>query len=290
MRKGMTLIELMVVIAIIAVLIGLLLPAIQKVREVALMAESQNNLRQIGLGLHNAASSHDGHLPGLHETKYSQNPFVALLPYVGQDNLYRWYLKLDEMPNRHPDAYWVLPVKTYVNPLDRSYGRWTPEEPTWTPVDPARLSVSSYALNAQFFLSYPHVDRIPDGSSQTIWLTEHYAYNCNRTIFTYTVTVASRWTPVQPPTFAQTIGRPSPGDYYPITSGRPPVSTAEGGKTFQVRPRVEDCDPRRPNASSSRGLQIALADGSVRILNPSIQSTIFWGMVTPNGGEIIETE
>ena len=92
-RKGFTLIELLVVIAIIAVLIGLLLPAVQKVREAAARAQSQNNLKQIGIGVHNIASIYNGLEPpssGQFPTKgYHGTIFFHLLPHVEQDNIYR---------------------------------------------------------------------------------------------------------------------------------------------------------------------------------------------------------
>jgi len=92
-RKGFTLIELLVVIATIAVLIGLLLPAVQKVREAAARAQSQNNLKQMGIGIHNIASTFNGLTPpssgrfpkdGVHGTL-----FVHMLPHVEQDNIYK---------------------------------------------------------------------------------------------------------------------------------------------------------------------------------------------------------
>src|SRR5438876_7729150 len=97
-RRGFTLIELLVVIATIAVLVGLLLPAVQKVREAAARAKCANNLKQLGLAAHHYESALQQLPPGGINTGAPANtnngltrlgclPF--LLPYLEQDNLYR---------------------------------------------------------------------------------------------------------------------------------------------------------------------------------------------------------
>jgi prepilin-type N-terminal cleavage/methylation domain-containing protein len=185
-RGGFTLIELLVVIAIIAILIGLLLPAVQKVREAAARSQSQNNLKQMGIALHNCsdvmgamppilvnqwASFNGGfayrgpYLPYDAATAGSDKTvfFYALLPYIEQENLYKdingypYYL----MGNRRSDATKLVGStipKTYIAPLDNSPYRevdWSWPYTTHPSGIPFKMGLVSYAANARLFGAKP---------------------------------------------------------------------------------------------------------------------------------------
>jgi prepilin-type N-terminal cleavage/methylation domain-containing protein len=96
-RRGFTLIELLVVIAVIAVLIGLLLPAVQKVRDAAARVKCQNNMKQLGLAAHNYLTATGRFPPGWTggamngRAVPAHNIYAFLLPYIEQDNVFRRY-------------------------------------------------------------------------------------------------------------------------------------------------------------------------------------------------------
>jgi prepilin-type N-terminal cleavage/methylation domain-containing protein len=168
-RAGFTLIELLVVIAIIAILIGLLLPAVQKVREAAARIESANNMKQIGLALHNYNDTAGklpptfGWLPKPTGTlKYSPNGAVGsayfhLLPYIEQDNLYKSSFTTQTNFYVSQGAYSQTGSSTYNDPTygySYTYTSNYTDYPQYTTVNPGITAHWNTAVYSQGVKTY----------------------------------------------------------------------------------------------------------------------------------------
>ncbi|HEY8504868.1 MAG TPA: DUF1559 domain-containing protein [Gemmataceae bacterium] len=191
-RPAFTLIELLVVIAIIAILIGLLLPAVQKVREAAARMQCSNNLKQIGLAMHNYQDTQGFLPPSRVENDYATWA-VLILPYLEQDNVYRlWDIRLPYVDQSADATRNNLSV--YFCPARRS-----PKTPVFSNESPPG-GLSDYAacagtgtgngfnangafirgratLNGTTVITWGNtvtIQNIPDGSSNTILVGEKH--------------------------------------------------------------------------------------------------------------------
>jgi prepilin-type processing-associated H-X9-DG protein len=262
--RGFTLVELLVILAVLAFLLGLLLTAVQKVREAASRAQCQNNLRQIILGTINLADTYGGRLPPLAgpfpNNKSEGTVFYYILPYLEQDSVYK-----NGDDGKGNFSVWRANtqgkvVKTYICPTDAS----GPESGVYKNF----LATSNYAANFLAFgdpakKTLDGKNRYPasftDGTSNTIMFTERYQM-CKDSPCAWGYAGTYYWTPMY--------------GYY-----------SEG--KFQVTPKAADCDPALAQSPHPGGINVGMADASVRFLQQTVSPQTWWHATTPAGGEVL---
>ncbi len=296
-RLGFTLIELLVVIAIIAVLLGLLLPAVQKVREAAARMSCQNNLHQIGLALHNYHDTQRSFPSGFVCLQPQANPdytspgwgwAALLLPYIEQGNLAQqinFTLPIEDPSNL---AARTMILKLYVCPSDRSTGVLTIFDKG--NVSLAQAATNSYAachgvgidldeelddFNGMFSRnSHVRFADVTDGTSNTLAIGERGAF-FTRAAWAGAVSFGTtRLTPGAP------VNNPN------VIEDAPTQALAHIDVETINDPRGDPEDFFTPHTAVA---QFLFADGSVHSMNISVGLSVLQALSTRNGGEAVNS-
>jgi type II secretory pathway pseudopilin PulG len=289
------LIELLVVIAIIAILIGLLLPAVQKVREAAARMSCSNNLKQIGLALQNCGSAYSGAyppgigwFPGASNGSGGYGGFLYhLLPFMEQQNVYNLSSTGNgsySVEGGGGGAVEYVKIKSYICPSD----------PTANVT--SGWQVGSYCYNGIIFkssgLGLPNMPAtFTDGTSNTIVVTEQYSGGSP----TFPNGFYSIWwwdynsfqTPLGNDGDCGSKGFSGPS-YLPLF--QPPLSYCTNNTiSLSWTSGVSACMCRAVSPHTGV-INAALADGSVRSISASVSGTTFYYACTPNGGETLGSD
>jgi|ERR1043166_2220863 hypothetical protein len=246
-RPAVTPIQLIVLLGLLLLAIGFLAPAVARIREAAARTQSSNNLKQLGLAMHNAHDVFNMFPPTVGEfnNKTGSLHFFAL-PFIEQDNLFK--LATNDVWD---NDVWSKQIPIFIDPRDKSmpagelYKNW--------------LATTSYAANYMVFKDgNMKITQITDGTSNTLMFATRYQL-CGET--------PTAW------------GYPSLYTWAPMTAH---YNTT----LFQVAPRPDDCDPTRAQAIGGV-MQIGMCDGSVRSVSSRLSASTWANVCDPNDGNVL---
>ena len=320
-RPGFTLIELLVVIAIIAILIGLLLPAVQKVREAAARMKCSNNFKQCMLGVHSYASANSDKLPPVNFYQVVNqstgnvaqgSAHYAILPYLEQGNLFNLFtadvkyagygnftggVNSNYVPGQGALS---VPLKVVTCPSDPTNnnsiaasgpyaGQWATTNVSYNLV---MFSGSYSTINTTFGVPGPYtIGNIPDGSSNTLGLGEQiggYPASFGTTGFG-----GQEWRttlPAWPASGTTSLNGPTYGPYSPDPGYCP------GGPLYGANyplPQAGDVnliDTTTFSSAHTGFINAALMDGSVRSVPITISQTTWNCAITPDDGQVLGSD
>jgi prepilin-type N-terminal cleavage/methylation domain-containing protein len=287
-RRAFTLIEVLVVIAIIAVLIGLLLPAVARVREAAARISSTNNMKQMGLAAHSFNDTYNDRLPNPSEPlcrhapadatnpwNQATGPLYQLLPFLGEQAIYS---SLQNVTSQ--SAYdQIMPtnlgraaiVREFISPADPSNpANLVLISGSPVPINNGLWATCSYSYNPLVFRNVPMgIGRsFPDGVSNTILFGEKYQI-CG---------AGPGLGMIQNYWFGSHVGNSAALFWSPVMNGALHLNAAGDYAGADFLPEnfgsaPQECQPMAPSGPHSGGTLIALADASVRFLSISSATT-----------------
>jgi type II secretory pathway pseudopilin PulG len=249
LRRGVSAAGLLVVLAILLILIGLFIPAVQRVREAAARTQSMNNLKQMGLAMHNFHDVYKGMAPAVGEVNgKTGSTHYFILPFIEQAPL--WNQTTDGVWDKE---VWSRPITMYLDPRDATappnlvFEGW--------------LATTNYPVNWMVTgdgMPRKSLVQIADGTSNTLMFAQRYQV-CNGVPTAWGYPGQYTWAPM----FA----------YYNTSK-------------FQVGPEPSACDPERPQTIAN-GILVAMCDGSCRFVHPQLTAVTWANVCDPNDGNVI---
>lgn len=319
-RSGFTLIELLVVIAIIAVLIALLLPAVQQAREAARRTQCKNNLKQIGLALHNYHDTHNTLPPGSISAN-SATTITMTLPYLEQANVYDLFVfdqgDLNAVPGSAMSRARAQSMAFLQCPSEAGGGsgfswaghaNYQPsfgDTPSFRPLGSANAAVPAYNRGPFYHNSKTRFGDVSDGLSNTALYSEikkgPHSNDGSTGVVPTGVTVATRLS-----------GAPSDGAYPATCDNRATAAWRYRGlqyyrallvanyynHTLGPNAKVRDCiwddspvtyghGHLAARSYHTGGVNVAMGDGSVKFASDSIDNGVWRAVGSRSGGEVV---